>query len=57
MQAYSHISSYNHFRNILGPLLFYQIFLSPQVKRCAIITCKHGVYDLLVKKRLNFIEW
>ena len=23
-----------------------QIFLSPQVKRCAVITCKHGIYEL-----------
>ena len=27
-------------------LMFYQIFLSPQVKRCAIITCKSGIYEL-----------
>ena len=27
-------------------LIFYQIFLSPQVKRCAIITGKHGIYGL-----------
>ena len=27
-------------------LMFYQIFLSPQVKRCAIITHKHGMYEL-----------
>ena len=26
--------------------LFYQIFLSQQVKRCAIITYKHGIYKL-----------
>ena len=26
--------------------MFYQIFLSPQVKRCAIITYKHGIYEL-----------
>ena len=26
--------------------MFYQTFLSPQVKRCAIITYKHGVYEL-----------
>ena len=26
--------------------MFYQIFLSPQVKRCAIITYKHGIYKL-----------
>ena len=27
-------------------LTFYQIFLSPKVKRCAIITHRHGMYDL-----------
>ena len=27
-------------------LMFYQIFLSPQVKRCAIITYKHGIHEL-----------
>ena len=26
--------------------MFYQIFLSAQVKRCAIITYKHGIYEL-----------
>ena len=26
--------------------MFYQIFLSVQVKRCAIITYKHGIYEL-----------
>ena len=26
--------------------MFYQIFLSPQVERCAIITYKHGIYEL-----------
>ena len=26
--------------------MFYQIFLLPQVKRCAIITYKHGIYEL-----------
>ena len=26
--------------------MFYQIFLSPQVKRCAIITYKHVMYEL-----------
>ena len=26
--------------------MFYQIFLSPQVKGCAIITDKHGIYEL-----------
>ena len=27
--------------------MFYQTFLSPQVKRWAIITYKHGIYKLL----------
>ena len=26
--------------------MFYQLFLSPQVKRWAIITYKHGIYEL-----------
>ena len=26
--------------------MFYQIFLSPQVKQCAIITYKHGIYEM-----------
>ena len=26
--------------------MFYQIFLSPQVKRWAIITYRHGMYEL-----------
>ena len=26
--------------------MFYQIFLSPQVKRCTIITYKHSIYEL-----------
>ena len=26
--------------------MFYEIFFSPQVKRCAIITYKHGIYEL-----------
>ena len=50
-------------------LMFSQIFLSPQVKQCAIITYKHGIYKLLhdlrcgiigneiSRKYLNFIEW
>ena len=27
-------------------LIFYQIFLSPQVKRIVIISNKHGIYEL-----------
>ena len=26
--------------------MFYQIFFTPQLKRCAIITYKHGIYEL-----------
>ena len=26
--------------------MFYQMFLSPEVKRCAIFTYKHGIYEL-----------
>ena len=26
--------------------MFHEIFFSPQVKRCAIITYKHGIYEL-----------
>ena len=41
--------------------MFYQIFLSPQVKRWVIITYKHGIYELphklpnvsLIAKRLK----
>ena len=28
-------------------LMFYQMFLSPQVKRCAIVTYEYGIYELL----------
>ena len=27
-------------------LIFYQFFVSPQVKRCSIITYKYGIYEL-----------
>ena len=35
--------------------MFYQIFYSPQVKRCAIITYKHGIYEVAsrVAERLS----
>ena len=26
--------------------MFYQIFISPQVKRCSIISYNHGIYEL-----------
>ena len=34
--------------------MFYQIFLSPQVKRCVIITYMHGMYELRDKLRNDF---
>ena len=33
----------NNFHNILK---LFDVFLSPQVKRCAVITYKHGIYEL-----------
>ena len=44
--------------------MFYQIFLSSQVKRCSIITYKHGIYklphelpnDLRLRKLGNIIK-
>ena len=37
----------HHFHNILRLFdVFYQVFLSPQMKRCAVITYKHGIYEL-----------
>ena len=30
--------------------MFYQIFLSPQVKRCATITYKHGIFEFPEEK-------
>ena len=36
---------YHYFHNILRFLDVLQIFFSPQVKRCAIITYKHGIHD------------
>ena len=40
----SHIC--NQFHNILRLLMFRQTFFSPQVKRWAIVTYKHGLYEL-----------
>ena len=49
-------------KKFLATPLFYQIFFSSQVKRCAIITYKHSIYKLPLElpneisgKRLNFI--
>ena len=40
--------------------MFYHIFLSPQVKRWAIIIYKHGIYELLhelsIDLRLRILE-
>ena len=47
--------------------MIYQIFLLPQAKQCAIITYKHGIYELpnelpkdlrvvILEKCLNFIQ-
>ena len=33
--------------------MFYEVFLSPQVKRIAIISNKHGIYELPNDLRLN----
>ena len=45
--------SYNNFHNILRLFDVYQFFLSPQGKRCAIITYKHGIYELPNDLRLK----
>ena len=36
--------------------MFYQIFISPQVKRWTIITYKHGIYELPNNLRLRKLE-
>ena len=43
------------FITFLDFLMFYKIFLSPQVKRIMIISNKHGIYELLknLKKSRN----
>ena len=33
-------------QNAIQQILFYQIFLPPQVTQWAIITYKHGIYEL-----------
>ena len=44
---------------LLDFLMFYQIFFSPQVKQCTIITYKHGMceilYELLNDLRLRIL--
>ena len=47
MKNASHFAMiYNHFHNTLRLFDVYQTFLSPKVKRCAIITYKYGIYEL-----------
>ena len=36
----------NHFHKNLRLFDYYQVFLSPQVKRSSIITYEHGTYEL-----------
>ena len=38
--------AYNQFQNILRFFTVYENLLPPQVKRCAIITYKHGICEL-----------
>ena len=40
------LRTHNHFHNILRLFDVNQTLLSPQVKRCAIITYKHDIYEL-----------
>ena len=44
------------FITFLDFLMFYQIFLSPQAKRWAIITYKYGIYDLPTNLRLYVLR-
>ena len=45
---------YNQFHIFWDFSMFYQFFLSPQVKRCAIITYKHGICELLTSCRKTY---
>ena len=46
MIAKEELDRINNFGVSKGSGLFYQIFRSQQVKRCATITYKHGIYEL-----------
>ena len=54
------MTNYNHLHNILRLLMFHQIFFPSQVKRWAITTCEHGIYELSNKLpndlRLRFLD-
>ena len=45
--AFENSCSYIQGHSILRPLIFHQIFLSPQVKRNVIISNKRDIYELL----------
>ena len=49
------MSSCNHFHNVLRLSVFYQIFLSPEVKQSAIITYKRGIYELPNELRFRIL--
>ena len=38
--------TYNHFHNILRLSDVLPIFVLPKVKQCAIVTYKHGIYEM-----------
>ena len=44
--AFENPCSYIQGHSILRPLIFHQIFLSPQVKRNVIISNKRDIYEL-----------
>ena len=41
------VNIYSHFHDILRLFDVLPIFFSPQVKRCEIVSYKHGIYELL----------
>ena len=45
-KALESVPSHNHFHNVSRLFDVLPNFPSPQVKRCAIITYKHGIYKL-----------
>ena len=46
LKSWSFLQSAVDFIIFLDFLIFYQVFLSPQVRWWAIITYKHGAYEL-----------
>ena len=45
-KSYKNLVSYNHFHNILRLFDVLPNLVSTQMKQCAIITYKHGIYEL-----------